>query len=119
MDKILEVTLLYDFYGELLTVKQKKICELYFLDDLSLSEVSEHLNISRQGVHDALKRSEKQLHHYEEKLKLVHRFVKQKKNVENIIDIVDSLKDNRNNGRAVLEKLEAIQALANDVLENY
>lgn len=117
--KILELTLLYDFYGELLTDKQKKICELYYLDDLSLGEISEQQGISRQGVHDTLKRSEKQLYHYEEKLKLVNRFLQSKKNVENIIDIIDSLKDNRYDKGMELEKLQQLRKLATDILENY
>lgn len=119
MDKRLKQTLLYDFYGELLTDKQKQICERYFLEDLSLGEISEELQISRQGVHDAVKRSEKQLNHYEDNLKLVERFIMHKKKVKNIIDIVDSLKDNRSYEETMLEQLNAIRALANDVLENY
>lgn len=119
MEKILELTLLYDFYGELLTEKQKKICELYYLDDLSLGEISEQQGISRQGVHDTLKRSEKQLYNYEKKLNLVSRFVNQRKNVENIIDIIDSLKDNRYDKGMELDKLHQLKKLATDILENY
>lgn len=119
MEKILELTLLYDFYGELLTDKQKKICELYYLDDLSLGEISEQQGISRQGVHDTLKRSEKQLYYYENKLDLVSRFVNQRKNVENIIDIIDSLKDNRYDRGMELDKLQSLKKLATDILENY
>lgn len=116
MDKILELTLLYDFYGELLTNKQKTIWQLYYLDDLSLGEISEQQNISRQGVHDTLKRSEKQLFHYEEKLKLVNRFIKQKKNIQNIIDIIDSLKDNGYDKEMELDRMKDI---ARDILKNY
>lgn len=75
MDKILEHTLLFDFYGELLTDKQKNIYERYYHDDLSLAEISDEVGISRQGVHDALKKCDKQLHKFEDKLGLVERFI--------------------------------------------
>lgn len=75
MDKILEHTLLFDFYGELLTEKQKNIYERYYHDDLSLAEISDEVGISRQGVHDALKKCDKQLHKFEDKLGLVERFI--------------------------------------------
>lgn len=119
MNKRFEQTLLYDFYGELLTDKQKLVCERYYLEDLSLGEISEELEISRQGVHDALKRSEKLLFKYEEKLKLVERFMSHKNNVEKIIDILDSLKDNSTYEEATLVKIDTIRVLAKEVLENY
>ena len=59
MDEILHLTLLYDFYGELLTEKQKQVFDLHYQDDLSLSEIGEELSISRQAVRDQLKRTEK------------------------------------------------------------
>jgi hypothetical protein len=70
-------SLLYDFYGELLTNKQKNIVDMYYNHDLTLSEISENIDISRQGVYDALKRAENTLEGYEVKLKLVERFIKQ------------------------------------------
>ena len=59
MDDILQLTLLYDFYGELLTEKQKQVYELHYQNDLSLTEIGEELSISRQAVRDQLKRTEK------------------------------------------------------------
>ena len=79
MDDILQLTLLYDFYGELLTEKQKQVYELHYQNDLSLTEIGEELSISRQAVRDQLKRTEKILQDYEEKLQLVSRFQAQKK----------------------------------------
>ena len=61
MDEILKQTLLYDFYGELLTAHQKEIYEQVVLEDYSLSEVAEAAGISRQGVHDLVKRCSKTL----------------------------------------------------------
>ena len=84
MDDILQLTLLYDFYGELLTEKQKQVYELHYQNDLSLTEIGEELSISRQAVRDQLKRTEKILLDYEEKLQLVSRFQAQKKAVQDM-----------------------------------
>jgi len=84
MERIVEQTLLYDFYGELLTEHQKKIYEDVVFNDLSLSEVAQEQGISRQGVHDLIKRCTKILGDYEEKLKLVDKFLKTKKMVAEI-----------------------------------
>ena len=82
MDKILEQTLLYDFYGELLTDHQKQIYEDVVLNDYSFSEVAEEKGISRQGVHDLIKRCNKILQEYESKLHLVEKFVTIKEQIE-------------------------------------
>lgn len=71
MEKIVEQGLLYDYYGELLTEHQKKIYEDAVYQDLSLSEIAEEAGISRQGVHDLIKRCDKILQEYEDKLHLV------------------------------------------------
>lgn len=63
-----------DWYEGLLTEKQADICSLYYREDYSLAEISENYDISRAAVLDALKRSEKLVHHYEEKLQLVAKF---------------------------------------------
>jgi predicted DNA-binding protein YlxM (UPF0122 family) len=67
MDKLYEQTLLYDFYGELLTDHQKQIYEEVVMNDYSLSEVAREYDISRQGVHDLIRRIDKSLEEYEEK----------------------------------------------------
>ena len=71
MDKNVEIALLLDFYGNMLTDRQREIMNLYYEDNLSLSEIAEELNISKQGVSDSLKRSEKVLYDTESKLKLM------------------------------------------------
>ena len=68
MEKILEQTLLYDFYGELLTEHQKEIYGQFVSEDLSLGEIAKEAGISRQGVHDIIKRCSLALKGYEEKL---------------------------------------------------
>ena len=74
MDKILEQTLLYDFYGELLTDHQKQIYEDVVLNDYSFSEVAEEKGISRQGVHELLTRAARKMFEMEEKLHVAARF---------------------------------------------
>lgn len=91
MDKIFEKTLLFDFYGELLTDRQKELYQMYHLEDLSLGEISEQLSISRQGVYDAIKRCDKQLSHFEDKLQLVHRYVRNKDRAERIYALAKTI----------------------------
>lgn len=76
MEHIIEQNLLYDFYGELLTEHQKKIYESAVYEDLSLSELSEAYGITRQGVHDLIKRCDKILEGYEDRLHMIERFEK-------------------------------------------
>ena len=64
----LEMSLLFDFYGETLTEKQRELFDLYYNEDLSLSEIAEHAGITRQGVRDSIKRAEHALHEMEDKL---------------------------------------------------
>lgn len=71
LDKNVEVCLLLDFYGNLLTDRQREIMSLYYEDNLSLTEAAEELNISKQGVADSIKRSEKILYETEDKLHLL------------------------------------------------
>lgn len=70
----LDISLLLDFYGEMLTFRQREMLELYYDDDLSLAEISEHAGITRQGVRDAVKRAEAQLFELEDKIGMVKRF---------------------------------------------
>ena len=91
MDDILQLTLLYDFYGELLTEKQKQVYEMHYQNDLSLTEIGEELSISRQAVRDQLKRTEKILMGYEEKLQLISRFQAQQKAVLEMKALMEGL----------------------------
>lgn len=84
MEKIVEQGLLYDFYGELLTEHQKKIYEDAVYNDFSLSEIAQEEGISRQGVHDLIKRCNNTLEEYERKLHLIERFHEIKKKVEDM-----------------------------------
>ena len=104
MQDIYKSSLLYDFYGELLTDHQKEIYEDYILNDLSLVEIAEQKGISKQGVHDLIKRCDKTLNEYEAKLKLIEKFNNTKKDIEKICEITD---DNE------------IKQIAENILENY
>ena len=81
IDKMVEIGLLFEQYKELLTDKQKEIVSLYYEENYSLGEISENLNVSRQGVYDTLKRSEKILREYESKLHLVSKITTKKKSL--------------------------------------
>ncbi|MDT8901253.1 YlxM family DNA-binding protein [Anaeroselena agilis] len=73
LDKVLRIAELYDFYGALLTDKQQRCIEMHYLGDDSLAEIAEEFRVSRQAVHDILRRGEQLLVEYEEKLGLVER----------------------------------------------
>lgn len=84
MEKIFEQNLLYDFYGELLTQHQQNIYEDAVYNDMSLSEIAQEQGISRQGVHDLIKRCDKILQDYESKLHLVEKFMGAKEKIREI-----------------------------------
>lgn len=91
VEEIVEQSLLYDFYGELLTKHQQNIYEAALFENYSLSEIAEEAGISRQGVHDLLRRCDKQLRGYETKLHLVERFTRVRQDVEHILEKVEEL----------------------------
>ena len=91
MDKIYYITLLYDFYGELLTEKQKAVITQHFLNDLSLNEVAIEHNITRQAVLDMIRRTEKLLLQYEDKLQLVKKYLVRKEKVSDVLKRLDAL----------------------------
>ena len=118
MEEILKQTLLYDFYGELLTEHQKQVYEDVILNDYSLSEVAASLGISRQGLHDMVRRSSRLLEEYEAKLKLVEKFQNTKAMVAQIQSIANELKE-ANADVALVDKIEAMEQLYNAILEEY
>lgn len=116
MDSLLQISLLFDFYGELLTDKQKTIYRMYYDEDLSLSEIGEELQISRQAVRDQLKRTEKILKEYEEKLNLVEKFVIHKESVAKIKKIVENIENKFDVPHNMLNCIEDIKKIADDIL---
>ena len=105
MDEILKQTLLYDFYGELLTKHQKEIYEQAVLEDYSLSEIARDAGISRQGVHDMIKRCNHTLEEYEGKLHLVEKFLSIREQVRRIKQI------------AATYQAQEITEISNEILE--
>ena len=91
MEKNVEVTLLYDIYGNLLTIKQAEAIELYYNDDLSLAEIADISGISRQGVRDNIKRAESLLYDFEEKLGIAKRLMSIRKKLSTIDVIIDDI----------------------------
>ncbi|HBH1935496.1 TPA: YlxM family DNA-binding protein [Clostridioides difficile] len=120
IEKMVEIGLLFEQYKELLTDKQKEIVVLYYEEDYSLGEISENLNVSRQGVYDTLKRSEKILRDYEEKLHLVSKIQEQEKNIkiikDKIIDIKEDLLHNRDCAN-LIPKLENIEDVCREMIK--
>ena len=108
MNKILEQALLYDFYGELLTTHQKEVYEQFILEDLSLSEIAESAGISRQGVHDLIRRCQKALEGYEAKLHLVERFLSVKEKVGEIGEILDEWEREKKNPEEIVGRIRRI-----------
>ena len=94
LEKIFERNLLFDFYGEFLTEHQRTIYESAVKEDMSLSELSEMYGITRQGVHDLLKRCDKILSDYEAKLNLIDRFNR----IKNIVLDINVLADEKLSG---------------------
>lgn len=87
-----DVCLLVDFYGNLLTEKMLNMVELKYFDDLSLSEIADETGVSRQAVHDTLKRAVTTLEQYENKLGLINRFQNQKAIVEDAVALIKDKK---------------------------
>lgn len=85
MSKNLNIALLFDFYGNFLTDKQREVIEMYYNDDLSLAEIAQHAGISRQGVRDSIKRGEQTLFDAEEKLHLAQRYQNTQKIKESVL----------------------------------
>ena len=91
MDEIYTISLLLDFYGQLITRRQFDILDLHYNSDYSLGEIAEELDISRQGVYDNIKRGKASLFDMEEKLGLVSRFGKQKEKASDIMQLLEAI----------------------------
>lgn len=91
IEKVSRMALLQDFYAGLLTEKQRRMLELYYDDNLSLGEIAEECGISRQGVHDLLKRAEKLLESYEARLGLMEKFLHNQRKIEEALNWLQTL----------------------------
>ena len=105
-------TYLYDFYGELLTEHQRNVYEDFVLNDFSLSEIAQEAGISRQGVHDLVKRCDRILEGYEDKLHLLERFLNTKEKVTRIRTLSQNYQEQK---EAVV--MAEIEAISSEILE--
>lgn len=112
MEKFVQQTFLYDFYGELLTEHQRQVYEQVIFEDLSPTEVAQEQGISRQGVHDLIKRCNRILEEYESRLHLVEKFLRIRDSVRKIQDLTDLGTSGSVDGR-----MSEIRRISSDILE--
>ena len=118
MEKIFKQALLYDFYGELLTEHQRSIYEDAVYNDMSLGEIAQEYGISRQGVHDLIKRCDKILQDYEDKLQLVNKFTRAKDKVSRILELVEELEPVDADDASKM-KLAQIKQVSSDLMKEF
>ena len=94
MEKHIEISMLVEIYGKLLTEKQYQVISDYYNEDLSLSEIAENNNISRQGVRDIIKKGESKLFEYEEKLQIMKKTQENEKTIKIILSQLSKIQDN-------------------------
>ena len=112
IEERVRLSLLYDFYGALLKENQRRMFEASVLEDYNLSEIADDEGITRQGVHDAIKRASRQLYEYEEKLGLAERFTKQQELVRKLYDIIGEI-----GSRESDSKWQEAVAILDEILE--
>ena len=120
MAKNLEISLLLDFYGDMLTEKQRDVVELYYNEDLSLVEIATHSGITRQGVRDSIKRAESQLLDYEDRLRLAGRFRKIQAYLDEITDLakdIERINDRFGASQEIYNRTGRIVTLAGEISE--
>ena len=120
IEKTVELGFLFDFYGKLLSKRQYSIIELFYIHDLSLTEIGEEIDITRQAVYDTLKRGEKKLYKYEEALGLVEKFKRKEGNIQEILDVSKDIERiaKANNMDIIRSKASKIQEIAIYILED-
>ena len=104
--KPLEMSLLFDFYGETLTEKQRELFDLYYNEDLSLAEIAEHAGITRQGVRDSIKRGEGILLELEEKVGFARRYRAVQEGVAQLEKLARDIKFSNSNGYVMSDEID-------------
>ncbi|MCH5184975.1 MAG: putative DNA-binding protein [Oscillospiraceae bacterium] len=118
MDKDFNISVLMDFYGELLTSKQFEALDYYYNQDYSLQEIAEHMDISRQGVRDFIKRGERQLEDFEQKLGLAKKFSELSAFTDKLIDYINELEDNKEDNKPVSDIIAEIKNTLFEIKNN-
>ena len=108
MEKKVEISILCDLYGKLLTQKQYELLNDYYNNDLSLSEIAENNNITRQAVRDIIKKGEKKLFEYEEKLQFMKRMLNQEKMLKKVLSELTKIQKDSSD-KKVANILESIK----------
>lgn len=118
MEKLVRIGILFDFYGKLLSPKQYQVIELYYSNDLTLSEIGEVLKISRQGVFDTLKRAEDKLLKYEDKLGLVNKFYGSQEAIRESRNLAREIRKigEKSSDDEIVKKARMIESLISDIL---
>lgn len=120
MSKDLNVAVLLDFYGEMLTEKQRDAIDLYYNQDLSLSEIAEHEHITRQGVRDSIKRGEVFLYELEDKLRLFDTYIETLKVLESVKYAAGRIRrenETYHYSHTITENLDQIDAVVNQYIK--
>lgn len=119
MEKLVEMGILFDFYGKLLSEKQYRVIDLYYINNFSLAEIGEEINISRQGVYDILKRAENRLVQYEDKLGLVKKFKDTNEKVKIILNLTNDIMMlmKKKELSEINSKLQYIQKISQEIIE--
>lgn len=94
VEKLVEVGYLFEFYGKLLTEKQYEVVDLYYIEDLSLQEIGDTMNVTRQGIYDLLKRAEQNLYKFEENLGLIDRYFSNNEKIKRIMYLAEDIEGN-------------------------
>ena len=115
LEKNVQVSMLLQIYGELLTKTQQDFLEDYYNSDLSLSEIAENRNITRQAVRDNIKKGENKLFEYEEKLKIMQKALKQEKQITAILSEITKIQTQFTDEQ-IAEMLEHIKNELNCVI---
>jgi len=112
LDKSVNISILLDFYGELLGERQREIIGYYYNDDLSLSEIAEIFGITRQGVRDSIKKSEEALEAFEEKLGLHRRSEKNAALIQKLTDMIMTLELTESSEKIRAEIINSLEEFA-------
>jgi len=120
VEKLVEIGILFDFYGKLLSEKQYLAVDLYYNHDLSLTEIGDEIGVTRQGVFDILKRAENKLYQYEDNLGLVKKFYSSHEDIKKIIMISQEIIKiaKQQNNIEIQEKTLVINEIGNKILVN-
>ena len=108
LEKTTRMNYLFDFYQSLLTPKQRSYMSLYYLDDLSLGEIAEEFEVSRQAVYDNIKRTEAMLEEYEEKLLLLQKFQERQQLVTKLKQLISEEEHVDEQIKQVVEAIEKL-----------